>query len=326
MATRPKAAKKKPPLNRLGGIEPVPLDKLGTGKDLKRKRAVRGGGYSRPRVGNPGLPPKLSKSRAEIAEMDADDPAFKIKDNRPRVEVEARREQGFLSVVQLDKQRRARERRAKIRKLDAEVMAAKREASMNGRPVSGTTVQTAEVQLIQQGDMTLEDWSDEELIRGYRKNRNGKFGPPPKWVPQQVAQEIHRRILKRGGKKLLSAYLESVDGLVELSRTADSEKVRLDAMREIQNRVSGKIPDRVQVSADDPWADMLADAYVPISDLPPVDVEGLKRPALEAPVEEDGGLSSTAATVETQGGPSTNGKQASSDGRRVILTEEDWDE
>jgi hypothetical protein len=275
--------------------------------------------------GNPKpVPVPKGKSRAEIAEMDPDDPEF-LHVRLKRKTKEERREEGFQSVKNGDWQRRQHARRAKVRKSDAEIMAAKREASMNGHKIRGTRPQTIETELIAAGELTLDDWDDQELIRGFRRNRNGKFGPPPKWVPQEVVQEIHRRVLKRGGKKMLQAYLASIDGLIELAvgledkPPAESEKVRLEAMKELQNRVAGKVPDKVQVSADDPWADMLADAYVPVALLPPVDVDGHKRPALEAPSSQR-----PAVEVDAQGGPPPpRMKRQSSGGRRLLLTEDD---
>lgn len=266
--------------NNLSKPEPVPVSELGKPKPAKKLNgSVRGrrhaGGRKPPPV------PK-GKSREEIAEMDPDDPAFKHRTGGKRIPLEVREERGFRAVAQMDKQNRANARRADVRQYEAEIVVAQRE-SMNKGVIRAASVETAETELIRAGEMTLDDWSDEELIRGYRKNRNGRFGPPPKWVPQDVMQELNRRILKRGGKKMLTAYLESVDGLVQLARSAESEKVRLEAQKEIQNRVSGKVPDRVAISADDPWADMLADAYVLPSELPPLDIEGVKRDAPEAP-------------------------------------------
>lgn len=317
MAT-PKRAATNRPRNKIPKVEPVPMSKLGTGKEQLARRQVRGGNKTRPVKGTPRpIPIPPGKTRAQIAEMDPDDPAF-LK-NKPvrRKTVEDRRKEGFISVAQGDKQRRQHARKARVRKLDSEIMAAKREASMNGKTVRGSSPQEIEGALIAAGELTLDDWDDQELIRGYRRNRDGKFGPPPKWIPQEVAQEIHRRVLKRGGKKMLQAYLQSVDDLVALAQQADSEKVKLEAIKELQNRIAGKVPDKVMVSADDPWADMLADAYVPVSEVPPLDIEGSKRPALEAP--------SSQRPVEdvAQGGPTPVVRRQSSDGKRLLLTEDD---
>ena len=307
--------------NNLSKPEPIPVSELGKKKPPKRLQgSLRGrrhpGGRKPPPV------PK-GKSREEIAEMDPDDPAFKHPDGAKRIPLSIREMMGLRSVATMDKQNRANARRAKVRKYEAEIVAAQRE-SMNNGVIRATSVETAEAALIAAGEMTLDDWSDEELIRGYRKNRNGKFGPPPKWVSQEVMQELHRRILKRGGKKMLQAYLESVDGLIRLARDADSEKVQLEAIKELQNRVSGKVPDRVAVSADDPWQDMLADAYVLPSELPPLDVEGSKRGAPEAPPS---GPEKTAADqarsssgVDARGAPPSNGN-----GKGSVMLFEEWE-
>lgn len=41
---------------------------------------------------------------------------------------------------------------------------------------------------------TLDDWDEEELERGYRRDKNGHFtGRPPKYLPYVVAMEVMRR-------------------------------------------------------------------------------------------------------------------------------------
>lgn len=273
--------------NNLPKVQPVPLDEL---MEKRTRKTLEGSTRGRRHASRrPGPPPSpKGKTAAEIAEMDPDSDEFKYKrpDGSPmkrRIPLEEREKRGFRSVVNMDKQNRANARRANIRKYEAEIVAAQREHSTTGLIRDAKTFEVVEAQMVAAGEVSFDDWTDEELIRGYRKNRNGKFGPPPKWVAQEVVQELHRRILKRGGKKMLTAYLESVDMLIELAQTASSEKVRLEAVKELQNRVSGKVPDRIAVSADDPWQDMLADSYVLPSELPPLDVEGSKRDAPAAP-------------------------------------------
>jgi hypothetical protein len=299
--------------NGLSDLEPIPMSELGRGR---RPKALKGSTRGRRTTYNRLAPPPSpkGKTREEIAEMDPDDDAFVhpgggLGRKRSRKTMEQREAEGPRSVAQGDKQRRNNARRAKIRKYEAEVVAAQREAMANGngnKLISSQNFEVVEANLVARGEISFDEWTDEELIRGYRKNRNGKFGPPPKWVSQEVVQELHRRILKRGGRKMLQSYLRSVDILIELANNADSEKVRLEAVKELQNRVAGKVPDRIAVSADDPWQDMLADAYVLPSELPPLDVQGSKRDAPDAPSSGPhtaGGAANSSSGVERGGVP-----------------------
>jgi hypothetical protein len=130
-----------------------------------------------------------------------------------------------------------------------------------------------EEKAIAEGILTLDDWDDEELVRGYRRNRSGKFGAAPKYVPREVQQEAFRRLVSRGERKMRAAYMKTIENLVSLAHDASSEKVRLDAQRELLNRVVGKVPDRMLVAREEPWEGILADSLVPLAELPPIEME-----------------------------------------------------
>jgi hypothetical protein len=68
------------------------------------------------------------------------------------------------------------------------------------------------------------------------------------------------------------AYIHAVEALVDLAHNADSEKVKLDAIKALMERVVGKVPDIVRISQEQPWEAMLADAIVPISEAIPLEL------------------------------------------------------
>jgi len=221
------------------------------------------------------LPPKVpkNKSMAEIMEMDPDDPAFNHLGRTKRKEDTPVEEMSVQQLVLTDKQRRANARRARIRK--AEAVTVKAVETLEKR-VTRKQLKDGiydEDLAIAEGVLSLDDWDTEELIRGYRRGRSGRFGPPPKFIPREVQQQAFRVLISRGNRKLNQAYIKSVEDLVELAQSARSEKVRLEAIREIQNRVVGKVPDRVHVAQDQPYEGILADSMVPIADVPPIDLE-----------------------------------------------------
>jgi hypothetical protein len=222
-----------------------------------------------------------NKTLEEIYEMDQDDPAFKNPGSRPRTtglitpEKARSGEHSYIEIARADKQKRANERRARARKGEAVVTKAVEVLHDQGgrgrvkkkKGVSGKMEKVYDEEaVVAEGILNLDDWDDEELIRGYRRTRSGRFGQPPKFIPKEIQQEIFRRIAGRGDSKMRAAYLESIDGLVDLAHNSTSDKVRLDAIRELMNRVVGKVPDRVHIAQEQPYEQFLGDAIVPIGD------------------------------------------------------------
>lgn len=185
-----------------------------------------------------------------------------------------------FDLMRKKKQQRAQARRAKVRKYEAVVMAAKEKLEEIETEKAGSGVVPVEKmdiydedKLIAEGILDLEDWDDEELIRGYRRRRDGHFGRPPKFIPREVQQEAFRKLVHRGERKMRGAYVKAVEGLVDLAHNASSEKVRLDAQKELMSRVVGKVPDRTIITAEEPWVDILADSVIPISAQDPIEMQ-----------------------------------------------------
>lgn len=224
------------------------------------------------------LPPPVPKNKSiqEIHEMDPDDPAFKHKRGRPRKE---RDPDSLSDMMQADKQKRMNARRAKRRKNEAEIVKASEVlAERKLTPRDGTM---DEELAIAEGILELDEWDNEELIRGFRRNRDGKFGKPPKYIPRELQQEMFRRIVQRGEGVMRKAYMDSIEALIRLASEATSEKVQLEAIKELMSRVVGKVPDVIISAQAKPYEDILADSIVPISDVPPiemrVDDDGIAR-------------------------------------------------
>jgi hypothetical protein len=106
-----------------------------------------------------------------------------------------------------------------------------------------------------QGHITVDDLDDEELALGRLKASDGTFrGRPPSVVPAELVQAMRREWLGRAEAKLRKALMESGIGtLVELAndRSID-EGVRLRAAERIIERTMGKVPDKVELRAEDP--------------------------------------------------------------------------
>lgn len=259
-------AQKEPLIRKRG--KPVPRKR----KDRLPKSSRQG---ARANANKHVLPPAVpkNKSLAEIHEMDPDDPAFKHPGGSKRKYEGPVEEMSLEELVRKDHQDRANGRRARVRKYEAETVKAVEILDKKATKKQTDLDIYDEDLVIAEGILGLEDWDTEELIRGYRRSRSGEFGKPPKFIPREVQQQAFRVLISRGNRKLNQAYIQSVEDLVQLAQSARSEKVKLDAIREIQNRVVGKVPDKVALVQESPYESILADSMVPISEVDPLELE-----------------------------------------------------
>jgi hypothetical protein len=271
-----------------------------------------------------------NKTLAEIREMPAESVEFRHPQGRPRrwhnpdgsVKTEP---ETWRDVIRREHQRYYNEQRDRVRKWEAEVVVAQKVLSKRSRdPRLPESQVDDEDRLIAESVLDLEDWDNEELIRGYRRNRSGRFGEPPKYISREIQQEAFRRLIGRGERKMKQAYIEAVEQLVKLARSANSEKTRLEAIKVLMERVVGKVPDIVHVSQEAPWEAMLADAIVPLSEAIPFELtpndDGVY--ALEAAPEsepESGGEVETSTDDAARRIPTT--KKAPSPSRRAAKKE-----
>jgi hypothetical protein len=114
---------------------------------------------------------------------------------------------------------------------------------------------TGRYALLMNGILSVEDLDDEELSRGQLKASDGSFrGRPPKMIPQELAQAMRREWLSRAEAKLREALYEG--GIGTLTRLATDTTidpgVQLRASQMLMERTMGKVPDKVQIAAEDP--------------------------------------------------------------------------
>ena len=104
------------------------------------------------------------------------------------------------------------------------------------------------------GNITVEDLDDEELAAGRLKASDGTFrGRPPKLVPAELVQAMKREWLSRAQGKLQEALMQKGIGtLVDLASNSIDDGVRLRAAQAIIERTMGKVPDKIEVAAEDP--------------------------------------------------------------------------
>lgn len=103
--------------------------------------------------------------------------------------------------------------------------------------------------MILAGEADLSVWSDEELTRGQRRDRNGGWsGRPPKVVPTALHRELTRRQMQKVQEHLRDNLLVAAEALTEMIQSPhvdDSTKVR--AIQMIFDRVLGKAPEKIDV-------------------------------------------------------------------------------
>jgi hypothetical protein len=244
---------------------PKPRTTKGVPKNT-RVSQVRGRGHGRTYTKRkPPVVPE-GKSAAEIEQMDPEDSRLRHPGGRPRrsdYDPDDWRDAIKQAIVLKKRQARAEGRKAeaatvaKIRENPDVVIAARKNAHRS----KGATIEDA---MVVEGIVDLDDWDDEELAMGFRRNRNGKFGNPPAYIPRQVMQEAWRRLVSRGDMKMRASFITVLENLIDLATTSDSDKVQLEASKHLLERLVGKVPDKLlTVNTEAPWEAFLFDAVVP---------------------------------------------------------------
>lgn len=105
------------------------------------------------------------------------------------------------------------------------------------------------------GELDVEDLDEEELARGYCKDKNGRFtGRPPKVVPRELHDRMRRELLKRGEEVFAQSFVDSIRALADIAcspSVKDADRIR--AAQYVVERIAGKVPEKVELSAADPW-------------------------------------------------------------------------
>jgi hypothetical protein len=106
---------------------------------------------------------------------------------------------------------------------------------------------------------SIEEWDDEELNRGRRRDVNGKFtGRDPKVIPTHVYHEVVRRSIRRaqltlheGGTN--AATVKAIQTLVAIMESPSADdKARVAAAKIVLDRGLGKEATNVEVTVKPP--------------------------------------------------------------------------
>lgn len=103
------------------------------------------------------------------------------------------------------------------------------------------------------GEADLSLWSEEELKRGTRMDKNGRWGGrPPVVVPKAIHDELVSRKMMAAHELLRDNLCEAIIVLVSIAKDKRADgAVRVKAANTIIERVLGKVPERVHLARDD---------------------------------------------------------------------------
>jgi len=103
------------------------------------------------------------------------------------------------------------------------------------------------------GEADLSLWSEEELKRGTRRDKNGGWGGrPPVVVPKAIHDELVSRKMMQAHELLRDNLCEAINVLVTIAKDKRADgAVRVKAANTIIERVLGKVPERVHLARDD---------------------------------------------------------------------------
>lgn len=115
-------------------------------------------------------------------------------------------------------------------------------------------VQSPRLQALLDGRLKVSELDDEELARGYPRDKNGKFsGRPPTMVPRAMQDEMMKRLLGRGSEVFKEAYIDSMKTFATIAADPNADpNVRLKAAQYVIERLTGKTPEVIHVAAEDP--------------------------------------------------------------------------
>lgn len=101
------------------------------------------------------------------------------------------------------------------------------------------------------GDLSVDDLDDEELMSGMLRDQTGKLNGRNKLIPKVMHQEIMRRILQRGQEKIRSDYFKALDVVGDImDDDTNDPAIRLRAANMIIERIAGKTPEKVELSVE----------------------------------------------------------------------------
>lgn len=99
------------------------------------------------------------------------------------------------------------------------------------------------------GEVVAEMDVDELARRQFKSTRGSFEGRPPSRLPMNFVRACDAELVRRGAIQWRSAYTQAIDTLVEIAKGAEKDSDRVKAAAMIIERIEGKVPDKVVVTA-----------------------------------------------------------------------------
>jgi hypothetical protein len=125
---------------------------------------------------------------------------------------------------------------------------------------------------VKNGEFTWEEFAatltPEELARGQLMDSRGSFsGRPPAFVPRAFHDACIRELLNRGQVLYKENYVQAINTMTAIATDERFQaKDRIKAAQFVIERLEGKVPDRLEISAADPWQAVIADIVAEAED------------------------------------------------------------
>jgi tRNA threonylcarbamoyladenosine modification (KEOPS) complex Pcc1 subunit len=123
--------------------------------------------------------------------------------------------------------------------------------------------------------LSVEDLDIDELAKGRLKDKNGKFsGRPPKFLPRQIVDAMKKEYYQRVNAVLEESLSDMVKTMraIALDAKAD-DAVRLKAAIYVYERFMGKVPDRIQHTAESKVDDIVDDILYDVNEKQQTEIE-----------------------------------------------------
>lgn len=116
------------------------------------------------------------------------------------------------------------------------------------------------VKALLDGTIDVEDLDDEELAHGYPRSVDGSFRGRPKVIPTALHARMRKELFERADRRLSQDLVNIAEFMAKLALNTEIDpKTRLEAGKYVFERVMGKTPSTVQITADAPFMELLQD-------------------------------------------------------------------
>lgn len=128
------------------------------------------------------------------------------------------------------------------------------------------------IQAVQNGEYSwdefVESLTPEELARGQLMNKNGEFtGRPPNFVPRAFHDACVRELLGRGRILYKENYVKAIQAMTDIAASPNAKEAdRIKAATFVIERLEGKVPERLEIAAADPWQQVISGIIAEVED------------------------------------------------------------